>query len=109
MLNTNNVAALIQKVEMIWKQTIPMQLIDLQFLDEMMNAQFAEESIQAKRFSVFSLLAIDTACLWSCGLASLTTERRTREIGIRKVMGASVKDIVALLIWQFSKPVIFTN
>ena len=107
--STNNVAALMQKVETIWKQTIPMQPIDLQFLDEMMKAQYVEESIQTKIFSVFSLLAIGIACLGLYGLASFTTERRTREIGIRKVMGASVKDIVALLIWQFSKPVIIAN
>lgn len=107
--STNNVAALMEKVESIWKQTVPMQPIDLQFLDEMMKAQYAEESIQLKMFSVFSLLAIVIACLGLYGLASFTTERRTREIGIRKVMGASVKDIVALLIWQFSKPVIIAN
>jgi putative ABC transport system permease protein len=106
---TNNVTALMEKVESIWKQTIPMQPIDLQFLDEMMKAQYAEESVQTKMFSVFSLLAIGIACLGLYGLASFTTERRTREIGIRKVMGASVKDIVALLIWQFSKPVIIAN
>lgn len=107
--STKNVAALMEKVESIWKQTIPMQPIDLQFLDEMMKAQYAEESIQTKMFSVFSLLAIVIACLGLYGLASFTTERRTREIGIRKVMGASVKDIVTLLIWQFSKPVIIAN
>lgn len=106
---TNNVSSLMEKVESIWKQTIPMQPIDLQFLDEMMKAQYAEESIQTKMFSVFSLLAIGIACLGLYGLASFTTERRTREIGIRKVMGASVKDIVALLIWQFSKPVMIAN
>jgi putative ABC transport system permease protein len=107
--STNNVSELMEKVETIWKQTVPMQPINLQFLDEMMKAQYAEESIQTKMFSVFSLLAIGIACLGLYGLASFTTERRTREIGIRKVMGASVKDIVALLIWQFSKPVIIAN
>ena len=107
--SSNNVAELMQKVGSIWKQTTPMQPINLQFLDEMMKAQYAEESIQTKMFSVFSILAIGIACLGLYGLASFTTERRTREIGIRKVMGASVKDIVALLIWQFSKPVIIAN
>ena len=107
--STNNVSELMEKVESIWKQTIPMQPINLQFLDEMMKAQYSEESIQTKMFSVFSLLAIGIACLGLYGLASFTTERRTREIGIRKVMGASVKDIVTLLIWQFSKPVIIAN
>jgi putative ABC transport system permease protein len=107
--STNNVSELMAKVESIWKQTVPMQPINLQFLDEMMKAQYTEESIQTKMFSVFSLLAIGIACLGLYGLASFTTERRTREIGIRKVMGASVKDIVGLLIWQFSKPVIIAN
>lgn len=107
--STNNVSELMEKVEAIWQQTVPMQPINLQFLDEMMKAQYAEESIQSKMFSVFSLLAIGIACLGLYGLASFTTERRTREIGIRKVMGASVKDIVALLIWQFSKPVVIAN
>ena len=107
--STNNVADLMAKVESIWKQTVPMQPIELQFLDEMMKAQYAEEAVQAKMFSVFSLLAIVIACLGLYGLASFTTERRTREIGIRKVMGASVRDIVALLIWQFSKPIVIAN
>jgi putative ABC transport system permease protein len=107
--STPNVAELMEKVEAIWKQTVPLQPIELQFLDEMMKAQYAEEAVQAKMFSVFSLLAIGMACLGLYGLASFTTERRTREIGIRKVMGASVKDIVALLIWQFSKPIVIAN
>ncbi len=107
--STHNVSALMERVELIWKQTIPMQPINLQFLGEMMKAQYAEESIQTKMFSVFSLLAIGIACMGLYGLASFTTERRTREIGIRKVMGASVKDIVALLIWQFSKPIMIAN
>jgi putative ABC transport system permease protein len=58
---------------------------------------------------VFSLLAIFIACMGLYGLATFTTQRRTKEIGIRKVMGAQVKDIVGLLIWQFSKPVIIAN
>ena len=49
------------------------------------------------------------ACLGLFGLASFTAERRTKEIGIRKVLGASVMSIVKLLIWQFSKPVLLAN
>ncbi len=74
-----------------------------------MKAQYEEEVVQVRMFSVFSVLAIVIACLGLYGLAAFTTERRTREIGIRKVMGASIKDIIALLIWQFSKPVIIAN
>ena len=106
---TSNIAELMSKVESVWKDNVPMQPIELQFLSEMMDAQYADEVVQVKMFSVFSLLAIVIACLGLYGLAAFTTERRTREIGIRKVMGAQISDIVTLLIWQFSKPVIIAN
>jgi putative ABC transport system permease protein len=106
---SNNIAQLRAKVESVWKDNVPMQPMELQFLSEMMDAQYRDEVVQVKMFSVFSLLAIVIACLGLYGLAAFTTERRTREIGIRKVMGAGISDIVTLLIWQFSKPVIIAN
>jgi putative ABC transport system permease protein len=60
-------------------------------------------------FAGFSLLAVAIACLGLYSLAAFATERRTREIGIRKVVGARVRDIVRLLAWQFSKPVVLAN
>jgi putative ABC transport system permease protein len=63
----------------------------------------------AQLFLGFSILAIVIACLGLYGLSAFTVERRTKEIGIRKVMGASVGDIVRLLVWQFSIPVIIAN
>ena len=59
--------------------------------------------------AVFSLLAIVIASLGLYGLAAFSAERRTREIGIRKVLGARVRDIVSLLVWQFSLPVVMAN
>lgn len=106
---TNDIGGLLADVERIWKKSAPMQPIDLQFLSEMMEAQYMDEIVQARLFLVFSVLAIVVACLGLYGLAAFTTERRTKEIGIRKVMGANVADIVKLLIWQFSKPVILAN
>ncbi|MGJ8680041.1 ABC transporter permease [Paraglaciecola sp.] len=106
---TQDVGDLMKKVEDVWKTTVPMQPIDLQFLDQMMKAQYAEEDIQVKMFSAFSILTIVIACLGLYGLAAYTTERRIREIGIRKVMGASIRDVVTLLVWQFSKPVLIAN
>lgn len=99
----------ITQVEEVWRQAMPSTPINLQFLNEMMAAQYNDEQIQTELFTVFSLLAIVIACLGMFGLATFTIQRKTKEIGIRKVMGASVKDIVALLIWQFSKPVIWAN
>lgn len=107
--DTQDVPGLMRKIEQIWKNNVPMQPINLQFLSEMMNAQYQDEQVQAQLFMVFSVLAIVIACLGLYGLAAFTTERRTREIGIRKVMGARVRDIVTLLIWQFSKPVFLAN
>ena len=106
---TNNIPTLINKIEGVWKNNVPMQPINLQFLSEMMAAQYHDELTTAQLFLVFSLIAIVIACLGLYGLSAFTVERRTKEIGIRKVMGASVKDIVGLLIWQFSKPVVLAN
>ena len=107
--STDNVSALLNKIEVIWKRNVPMQPIELEFLSEMMKAQYNDEKTTAQLFLVFSLLAVIIACLGLYGLSAFTVERRTKEIGIRKVMGASVKDIVSLLIWQFSKPVAIAN
>jgi len=107
--SSNDIPELITKVERVWKNSVPMQPINLQFLSEMMKAQYSDEMTTAQLFLVFSGLAIIIACLGLYGLSAFTVERRTKEIGIRKVMGANIIDIVRLLIWQFSKPVIIAN
>ncbi|MFT7286004.1 MAG: putative ABC transport system permease protein [Halieaceae bacterium] len=96
-------------VESVWKDLIPMTPINYEFLSAMVSAQYEDEERQATLFAAFSLLAILIACLGLYGLASFTTERRTGEIGIRKVLGARVIDIVRLLVWQFSRPVLLAN
>jgi putative ABC transport system permease protein len=106
---SNDIASLITKVEDVWQVNVPMQPIDLEFLSEMLSSQYQDELTTAQLFLVFSMIAIIIACLGLYGLSAFTVERRTKEIGIRKVMGASVKDIVALLMWQFSKPVVLAN
>ena len=70
---------------------------------------YKAEDARAKIFAAFALLAVIVGCLGLFGLAAFTAERRTKEIGIRKVLGARVRDIVRLLVWQFSKPVIVAN
>ena len=79
---------------------------------EMLDAEVAYSSPEQARsqlFAGFALLAVVVACLGLFGLAAFTAERRTKEIGIRKVFGARTRDIVRLLAWQFSKPVIVAN
>lgn len=104
-----NVQPILQEVEAVWRGLAPEVPFLYGFIDDRIEEEFAREEQQSILLAVFALLAIVIACLGLYGLASFTAERRTKEIGIRKVMGASVFDIVRLLIWQFSKPVLLAN
>ncbi|MDB5692109.1 MAG: transporter permease, partial [Alphaproteobacteria bacterium] len=77
--------------------------------EDIIRELYKAEDSRAKIFAAFSMLAVIIGCLGLFGLAAFTAERRTKEIGIRKVLGARVSDIVRLLVWQFSKPVIVAN
>lgn len=102
-------AAIMQTALQAWRDAAPQVPADARFLSDMVQAQYAQASRQAQLLGVFTLLAALIACLGLYGLATFATERRTREIGIRKVMGAGIKDIVLLLVWQFSRPVLLAN
>ncbi len=106
---TGDAQALVREVETIWKEVLPDVPFFFQFLDDNIDAAFDNEKSLAGMLGTFSLLAIIIANLGLFGLASFTAERRTKEIGIRKVMGAKISDIVMLLLWQFSKPVLIAN
>ncbi len=107
--NTTDLPGLLDQIETTWKAIFPLTPISHEFVADMVNAQYQEEEQQAELFAAFSLLAVIIACLGLYGLASFTAEQRTREIGIRKVLGARVEDIVRLLVWQFSRPVLVAN
>lgn len=96
-------------IERVWNDMIPDVPLEYAFADEVAAEEFTRELNTAKMLGLFSSLAIIIACLGLYGLASFTAERRTREIGIRKVLGARVSTIVRLLLWQFSKPVLLAN
>ncbi|GGO68044.1 ABC transporter permease [Bowmanella pacifica] len=104
-----DVSRVMTEIERVWKQVVPMQPIDTQYLSDMLAAQYQSEKVQMQLFTLFSLLAVLVACLGLYGLAAFTAERKTREIGIRKVMGASVRQIMWLLVWQFSRPIMLAN
>ncbi len=107
--NTNDTASLINDIEAVWKQHAPQIPISHEFVSEMLAAQYDQENRQAELFAAFSVLAVLVACLGLFGLASFSAEQRTKEIGIRKVLGATIRDIVQLLVWQFSRPVLVAN
>ncbi len=106
---TNDLPALIEGVERVWRAHMPLTPVAHEFLSEMVAAQYDQENRQAELFAAFSVLAVVVACLGLFGLASFTAEQRTKEIGIRKVLGATIRDIVQLLVWQFSRPVLIAN
>ncbi len=88
-------------VEALWKKTATNEPFEYVFLDENFDRLFREEQRLGKVFSLMTGIAIFVACLGLMGLASFTAEQRTKEIGIRKVMGASVSSVSALLSKEF--------
>ena len=93
----------------VWQRRIQSTPIRTEFVNEDLAAQYDADEQRAQTLAAFAVFAVLIACLGLFGLASFAAERRTKEIGLRKVMGASVRDIVRLLVWQFSKPVLVAN
>lgn len=102
-------AAIRAQVESAWKSMIRDVPFEAKFSEDIMQELYKAEDGRAKIFAAFSLLAVIIGCLGLFGLAAFTAERRTKEIGIRKVLGARTRDIVRLLVWQFSRPVVIAN
>jgi putative ABC transport system permease protein len=96
-------------LEREWKQITNEVPFNAKFSEDVMTEAYEKEDARAQMFAAFSLLAVIIGCLGLFGLAAFTAERRTKEIGIRKVLGARTRDIVRLLVWQFSRPVIVAN
>ena len=96
-------------VEAKWKQVANDVPFEAKFSEDIVAELYDKEDARAQIFGAFSLLAVIIGCLGLFGLAAFTAERRTKEIGIRKVLGARTRDIVRLLVWQFSRPVIIAN
>jgi putative ABC transport system permease protein len=99
----------LQSIDALWRSTGHVRPIKLDFLGETMRAQYRDVQLQGGIIGVSAGLAILIACLGLFALAAFTAERRTKEIGLRKAMGASSFDVVRLLLWQFTKPVLLAN
>ena len=105
-LTGGRIQAGVQHVESIWKKYFPDRPFDYQFLDERFDRLYAREQTQQQLFTVFAGIAIFISCLGLFGLAMFMAEQRTKEIGVRKVLGASVGSLVALLSKDFLKLVL---
>jgi putative ABC transport system permease protein len=102
-VSTNSLPATISAIENKWNALIPARPFSYFFLDEFFNEQYKSEQRFGKLFLNFAILAIIISCLGLLGLASYSTMQRTREIGIRKVLGATIPNIVNLLSIDFLK------
>jgi putative ABC transport system permease protein len=108
-VKASEAGAVRERIEQVWKRYAPQVPFEAEFADEVVARQYDADEARARTFAAFAGLAIIVACLGLYGLAAFTAERRTREIGIRKVLGAHDGDIVRLLVWQFSRPVLIAN
>lgn len=107
--NTPDINALGSWVDQAWTDVVPDRPIQRSFLNEQIVAAYEGYQTRAQILAVFSILALIVSSLGLFGLASFDTQKRTLEVGIRKVMGASVGKIARLLMWQFSQPVMIAN
>lgn len=104
-----NPAEVRQAVEAVWNRNIPQVPFNGEFASDLVREQYDQEEARGQLFAGFAILAVVIGCLGLFGLAAFTAERRTKEIGVRKVLGARTRDIVKLLVWQFSRPVLIAN
>jgi putative ABC transport system permease protein len=88
-------------IEKSWKEVFPNNPFEADFLDQDFNSQYKADEKRSQIFTVFSGLTVTIACLGLLGLAAFTTEQRTKEIGVRKVIGASVNGLVVLVSKEF--------
>jgi putative ABC transport system permease protein len=107
-VKSENLSQTLQDIERVWEQVNPDYPIQQRFLDDIFNDIYNMFQTMNKVLAGFATVALSLALIGLFGLAAFMAERRTREIGIRKILGARVGQIVRLLVWQFSIPVLWS-
>ncbi|MBA3647365.1 MAG: ABC transporter permease [Chitinophagales bacterium] len=100
-ISPTNIPATLTSLEKTWKTIFPELLFQYVFLDQDFDSQYAADQKRGKIFIAFSILTILITCLGLLGLIAFTTQQRQKEIGIRKIMGAGLREIVPLIIKNF--------
>jgi putative ABC transport system permease protein len=108
-IHRGRVSDTLSYIDKTWTSFAPGSAIQRYFLSDTFDDLFKSDEKQGAMFSLFVGIAILIACLGLFGVAAFTAERRTKEIGIRKVFGARTQDVLRLLLWQFSVPVLIAN
>jgi len=107
-ISTANVQHTIERLKANWKTYFPNDQFDYFFLDQHFNEQYKADQRFGQVFGIFTFIAILVACLGLFGLVSYTIVQRTKEIGIRKVLGASIRSILQLLYKDFATLVVIS-
>ena len=108
-VNSQNIKRSLDKVERLWQEFLPQQPFDYFFMDTHFDNLHKSETRTGKLLGIFSVLAIFIASMGLFGLSSFITEQRTKEIGVRKVMGSTVTNILLLLNKQFTQWILIAN
>jgi len=108
-VSTDDVQGLIAFLEQSWKEITGENTFSYKFLDDHIQNLYQNEARTSKLFLIFSFLAIIIASMGLLGLASFATEQRTKEIGVRKILGASIPQVIYILTKDFTQWVLFSN
>ncbi|NOW97778.1 ABC transporter permease [Mucilaginibacter sp. SG564] len=108
-VSQNNMAQMVDHIKTTWNDNFPESSFDFFFLDDFYNRQYNQETQFGHVFTLFSSLAIFIACIGLFGLTAYSAARRTKEIGVRKVLGASVQSIISLLTWDVVKLILISS
>ncbi len=107
-VHTSNLSQTMQQVQQVWTKAFPGNPFEYFFLDDYFNRQYSNEGKFGQLFTTFSILAIMISCLGLFGLSAYMASQRIKEIGIRKVLGASITDITTMLSGDFLKLVVLS-
>jgi len=108
-ISSTNIPAVLAQIKNKWKEIAPSQPFDYSFMDEDFNKLYTTEQRTGQIFITFAILAIVIACLGLFGLVTYAAEQRIKEIGIRKVLGANVVNIVTMVAKDFLKLVFIAS
>ena len=108
-IKSTNISSTINRVKDIWTKFFPQYPFEYKFLDESIDKMYKAEAKYSDIISIFSAIALFIACLGLLGLTSFVTEQRKKEIGIRKVLGASIQSIIKTISSEFVILVILAN
>ncbi|HVX28456.1 MAG TPA: FtsX-like permease family protein, partial [Parafilimonas sp.] len=100
-LSTTNIASTMQSIKELWQQTFPNNVYEYRFLDDKVASFYKQESQLSQLYKIFAAIAIFLSCLGLYGLASFMAVQRIKEVGIRKVLGATTSNIVYLFSKEF--------